>query len=94
MSALPTIEEARRIAVQALAHNADPKDASEVLDYAIGQLGYQLHTLQRACADNLEGDKLDVSLIILQEHVEALQKFAETFLAVEFRPLREAEVQP
>lgn len=82
-----TLQGARNIAVQALAINADPNDASEVLDYALAQIGYQLHNLQRACADGLEDNKLDVALISLQERVEALQKFAAAFLDLRFAPL-------
>jgi hypothetical protein len=38
-----------------------------------------VHTIRRACADGLQGKKLDVQLIYLQERVEALQAFAEGF---------------
>lgn len=78
---------ARAIAVQALAANADANDANEVLNYAIGQLGYQLKTLQRACLDGVDGDDLDVFLICLQERVEALEKFSVAFLEVAFKSL-------
>ena len=78
------LQSARAIAVQALAGNASQSNASEVLDFALGQISYQLQILQAACRDGLLDEIRDVSLIVLSERVESLQKFAETFLSVEF----------
>jgi hypothetical protein len=81
---------ARNIAVQALASNADANDPSEILAFALSQLADEVLTLQDARRGGLREDVVDVALIRMNVHIEALAEFAETFLGVEFK----SEVRP
>lgn len=79
-----TLQMARDIAILALSgvNNSEEETAGMMLSLALETIEHQL-----AAMEGLEGERCEVALLVLRDRVNALRKFTDEFLSVDFLPL-------